>query len=139
MQNTVLHYLENTCKKFPDKVAVTDEHGNMAFNELCLNAKLLAQMIIARPNYAFKSVIAVYEEKSRKCIVSDLAITYCGGTYMNLDVKSPNERIKNIIGTVKPNLIITDTKNKEKLLGIVADEMILDFDAVHFSQEILNE
>jgi amino acid adenylation domain-containing protein len=64
------------------------------------------------------SVISVFLKKSKDLIVADLAITAIGCTYMNLDYKSPIERIGKIINTVRPLLVITDSQGFALLKSI---------------------
>jgi len=59
-----------------------------------------------------------------------LAITYSGNIYMNLDIKLPDARTKNIIELIKPELIITNSVNSEKLKIISYDSKVLNIDEV---------
>ena len=51
--------------------------------------------------------IAVYLPKSANVVFADLGIMYSGNIYVNLDVKSPAQRIKNLIENIRPELVIT--------------------------------
>lgn len=64
--------------------------------------------------------------KSIESIIADIGIVYSGNAYMNLDIKTPLERISNILKLVEPLFIITDTKYKNMILQIFDPEKILD-------------
>lgn len=64
--------------------------------------------------------------KSIESIIADIGIVYSGNAYMNLDIKTPLERISNILKLVEPLFIITDTKYKNMILQIFDAEKILD-------------
>jgi len=82
-----------------------------------------------------------------KCIESaqaDLAITYSGNTYMNLDVKNPAERLGNIFALIQPVAVVTNSKYKSVIESIAKanDAVVIDIeevdeDAAAPSQEIL--
>jgi amino acid adenylation domain-containing protein len=54
---------------------------------------------------------------------------------MNIDVKSPQERIKNIFELIKPAIVITNSANLKLLNGSIVNEKVLLIDEVDFNQE----
>jgi amino acid adenylation domain-containing protein len=48
--------------------------------------------------------------KSIECILADIGVSLSGNTYMNLDVKSPSERIINIISAINPEIVIVNNQ-----------------------------
>ena len=96
MKINLIEYFENTIKKYADKVAVWDKERYATFAELENYSKSLAWKIF-QDNEIFKKPIAVYLNKSIESVYADMAIIYSGNFYMNLDVKTPAERIKNIL------------------------------------------
>jgi acyl-CoA synthetase (AMP-forming)/AMP-acid ligase II len=96
MQKNILEYLFNTVEKYSTKTAVIEENNSISFGDLNFKAKVLANEIIKKQD-SINQPIAVFLPKSINSIISDIAITYSGNIYMNLDVKSPSKRIQNII------------------------------------------
>lgn len=105
MKINIVEYLEETLKVASDKIAIIDKDRQISFGELSKKSKKIATHLIQKR--IIKSPIAVFLPKSIESILSNIAITYSGNIYMNLDIKNPIERIKNIILLIKPNLIIT--------------------------------
>ena len=105
----IIEYFEDTVKKFPNLTAVTDGENSLSFAELASKAVNLANIIKDKVQ-KINTPVAVFLPKSIDAVVSDMAITYSGNAYMNLDVKNPLERLSNIISLVKPSAIITNSK-----------------------------
>lgn len=129
MQINVLEYLEKTVEKSPKKIAVIEGEKNINFQDLVDKSKKIANFIIAKNFISLP--IAVYLPKTVDSVVTDIAITYSGNAYMNLDVKTPLERIKNIVELISPKIIITNSKLKSKVEDFGVE--ILDIDEFDFS------
>ena len=84
----------------------------ITFKDLNIKAQKLA-VYIAQSNIIRKP-IALYLPKSIESVIADIAITYSGNAYMNLDIKNPIERISNIHNLIKPEFVITNNKYKDK-------------------------
>jgi acyl-CoA synthetase (AMP-forming)/AMP-acid ligase II len=106
MQSNVLAFFEEgAARQYPNKVAIVDASIQLTFAQLEARSKRLAQVLISRADVLNKA-IAVYLPKSAGVIVANLAILYTGNIYSNLDVKSPPQRLKNIIANISPQLVI---------------------------------
>src|ERR1700739_3588382 len=98
----VIEYLENKAlKKSPHKIAVIDGERTIDFVSLSKKAKSLATIIAEQQKFINKPV-AVFLSKSIESVIANLAITYSGNIYMNLDVKNPDTRLKNILQKIQP-------------------------------------
>ncbi len=113
MQKTVLDYFENTVQNNPDKVALIEGEKTCSFEELQYNAKLLASSIIARIPEKTSKPIVVLLPKSIQAVVADIGILYSFNIFNNLDVKTPVNRLKNILAMMKPVAVITNDKYME--------------------------
>lgn len=128
MQINIIEYLERTCAKMPKQIAIIEGNDSITFGALAERSKALAEEIICRGGDAYNRPIGVLISKSIKSIVSDWAITYSGNIYMNIDPKTPSTRLKNIIDTVKPRLIITDATGCKKYTECQCDVPTLNLD-----------
>ena len=63
--------------------------------------------------------VGVFLDKSIESVYADLGILYAGDFYMNLDIKTPAERIRNIIQLVEPAAIISTTRQIKPIEGII--------------------
>lgn len=136
MITNISEYLEKTASQYPTKVAVIDGEKTIQFKDLAKKAKILACFLIEQ-NISNQPV-AVYLPKTIESIIADIAVTYSGNIYMNLDVKSPDERIKSIIHIIEPKAIITNAKYKQQLKEY-SHLHILDIDDFIFNADVNEE
>jgi amino acid adenylation domain-containing protein len=107
VQSNVLAYFERGAAcEHPERIAIIDGTARLTFAELQARAKAFALQLIARAD-VLNQPVAVYLPKSAGVIVADLAILYSGNIYSNLDVKSPPQRLKNILVNIDPRLVVT--------------------------------
>lgn len=127
VQINVVEYLERgalaTC---PHKTAIVDGASRYTFAEVAQYAKRCASLLIQRQADTSLS-IAVFLPKGAATIFADLGIIYSGNIYSNLDVKSPPQRIKNILGNLQPALVITSRALKASVLalGVEFEQLVL--------------
>lgn len=129
MQSNMLAYFENgAARACPDKVAIVDGATRLTFAELESQAKRFASLLIARAD-VINQPVAVYLPKSAGVIVANLAILYTGNLYSNLDVKSPPQRLKNILANIGPRLVVTSRLRGEEVQAAgIADDRIVFID-----------
>lgn len=103
MITNVLEYLQESVKKFPDKIALVDDSKSITFRELDSSARAVATAIKATVGKEIvNNPIVVYMEKSVDVIVSFLGILYSGNFYCPIDIKMPQERRDRILSTLNP-------------------------------------
>lgn len=124
MKINILEYLQETLKAHADKPVIFDKEASITLQELNQKAKILASAI--KQNRALHCPIAVYLAKSIESIIADIAITYSGNIYMNLDIKNPQERIRNICEQIAPALIITTSKLQSQLPAVKIPVILID-------------
>lgn len=129
----LLQYFENTVALNPDKVAVKEGVNFIDFKSLQFRSKTIASIIKDNTNGKLNSPVAVFLPKTIECVVADIACTYSGNAYMNLDIKAPTARISNIINLVEPIAIITTTKFLSLLPEITNNASIINIDEIDFS------
>ena len=128
MQINLLSVFETTARNAYAKTAVIHNDHLITFGELNQKSKMLSTKIINDLKEAYNKPIAVLLPKSIEVVIADIAIGYSGNIFMNLDINTPANRIYSIIETVKPVIIITDTKHSEILHGTGQGFIIYDID-----------
>lgn len=122
MKINLIEYFEDSVNKYPQKLAVIDKEREINFHGLRQKALQLAQKLI-NTNDRQNNPVAVFLDKSIESIYSDLGIIYSGNFYMNLDVKTPAERINNILQLVKPRTIISSSKQIKTITSVIPEDM----------------
>ena len=131
MQKNILEYFFNTLKEVPSKIAVIEGKNTITFEELDRKSKVLSQSFIVKEDF-FNQPIAVFLPKTIDSVIADIAITYSGNIYMNLDIKTPAERIKNIVELIKPKCIVTNAGNINLIKEIGFSDLIINIDEINF-------
>ena len=140
MKINIIEYFIDTVNVANNKIAVIDGDQNVSFSELNAKAKRIAYEII-RLNNCINKPIAVFLPKSIESVVADIAIIYSGNCYMNLDVKYPQARLKNIIEQVSPQFIITSSAYSSALEALGSHATVINMDMIdvdiNFNEEKL--
>lgn len=138
MKINLIEYLVETVKLKGNSIAVIENDKEINFNQLYKNICALGNYILEKSDVINKP-IAIYLPKSINCVIADLGVMISGNAYLNLDVKSPSQRIENILDLVQPEFIIT-TKNLLKgVEGIYSSDKIILIDELDFESQINDE
>jgi len=132
MQVNVLEYLDaGAARRCPDRVAVVDDGRSYTFHELQRYARQCAALLVRRRDVANQPV-AVFLPKCAAAIIADLGIVYSGNFYTNLDVKSPPQRIRNILSTIRPALVVASRDLAPALhaIGVEVERVVFVEDAL---------
>lgn len=106
MTRLVIDYLDVSAEKFPNKVAFIDTKRSVTFNCLQQESYRIATGIIHKK--LLKKPIVILLDKSVACIAAFIGTVYSGNFYTPLDTKIPIDRMNKILGTLKPEVLITD-------------------------------
>ena len=106
---------ESSAKAEPAHIVIRDGERAISFAELHDAESVLAQRIVAKVGDVRCRPIAVFLPKCAETIISDTAIIHTGNAYMNMDVKTPPERLTNVLKTAQPLLVITDEAHKKNI------------------------
>ncbi len=118
MKINLIELFEETVKRYPQKIAVIDKDREITFSALHQQSLRLASRLISM-GIAQNKPVGVFLDKSIESVYANLGILYAGDFYMNLDIKTPAERIRNIIQLVEPAAIISTTRQIKPIEGII--------------------
>lgn len=110
MRINLLDCFEKTVNENKEKTAIIHNEEAITYEQLRRMAFLVAGKIDSNIS---NHPIAVFLAKSIPLVYADLGIAYSGNPFMNLDIKTPIERINNILKLIRPAMIITDEKHKD--------------------------
>ena len=136
MKINLIEYFVETVNRFPERIAVVNGERKVNFAELDRLSRQLAMNIVSTCGCKNRPV-ALFLPKCVEAVVADLAITYSGNAYMNLDVKNPAERLSNILALVRPAAIITNSRFEKVIAPIAGSEVnIINIEALNSSDII---
>ena len=122
----LLDYFEETADKGAEDVAVLHNNDAISYGELRERSRKLGAHISLMTNDSVNKPIAVLLPKEINTVVADLGIMYSCNPFMNLDIKTPRERLSNIIELIKPLMIITSSKYQKIIEGIDLPVILID-------------
>lgn len=122
----LLDYFEETVREKPNKTAVSHNGQEITFGSLQEKARKLGTYLVSEVREAVNTPIAVFLPKEINTIVADLAVMYSSNPFMNLDVKTPKERILNIFELVKPVAVVTSRKFSKVVADVSVPVILID-------------
>lgn len=122
----LLDYFEATAAERKEAVAVRHNCQEISFSDLQDKARKMGTHLVARTKGVTNTPIAVFLPKEINTVIADLGIMYSSNPFMNLDVKTPKERIMNIFALVKPAAVITSRKFAKALEGVEMPVILTD-------------
>ena len=119
----VLEYLENSAVIYPDKIAVTDEHGSITYRELQETCRRVGSAMAERTRIG--TPVAVMMEKGIRALCAFWGTVYAGGYYVLLNPDLPVSRLAQIQSVLKAGYVITDAAHKEIAEELFPAEAVL--------------
>lgn len=130
MQRNVLEYLEESVKRFPDKVAYTDENVEVTFSEFNNRAKSVAMQILNKIDN-LNSPIAVFVDRNVDSLINFMGVLYSANFYVPIDNKMPLQRIEKVLEQLKPSLIIYGKDDESLVTNFKERYTVLQTDCIH--------
>lgn len=112
MLHTVTEYLRRSAKLYPDRTALVDGRGSVPYSVFLKEAEQVAGGLVQLK--LFKSPVAVMMDKSAQAVIAFFGVALSGNFYTVIDTKMPEPRVRKILETFQPKLMITDRKNSGK-------------------------
>ena len=120
MKTNLIQFFIDTAVGSPAAVAIRDGDQSVSFCELQAQETKYADWLAATYQTTRRPV-AVFLPKCAHTIAADLAIIHSGNAYMNMDVKTPQERLTNVLKQAQPLCIITNEKFRGTIAPIAGD------------------
>ena len=111
---TLLGLFESQAARTPDAAAILCGGNRLDYRELDARADLLARRL-RRPDVEPSSLFGLCIGRKPEAIVALLAIMKAGGAYVPLDLAMPPARLKHILDTSRPVLVVGDADDLTRL------------------------
>jgi len=126
VKSHLLDYFEETVEKKKHYVAVKHNAQEINFEELQKMAQKMGSYLLSIINEVTNIPVAVFLPKEINTVIADLGIMYSANPFMNLDVKTPKERIMNIFDLVKPAAVVSSKKFVKVLEDVRVPVILID-------------
>lgn len=101
MAISLIEYLEESARRFPEKLAVSDEKLELSFSQLRQRARQVGSFL-ARRFPEKNRPICVETDRATESIVLFLGVLYSGNFYVPVDNKLPLDRVGMMVEDVDP-------------------------------------
>ncbi len=118
------HVFAEHAKRRPEAVAVTDEEGDLTYSQLDQRSTAVAQRLLAL-GVSPEDRVGVCLERSAGAVVAILGVLKAGAAYVPLDPRSPDLRLRALVASVQPRVVITGRDGPSRLSHLVADTPLL--------------
>ncbi|AQS41426.1 MAG: Non-ribosomal peptide synthase/amino acid adenylation enzyme [Candidatus Tokpelaia hoelldobleri] len=105
---TLPELFEKQVARTPDGVAFYQENTSLSYAQLNTRVNRLCHYLLTQ-GVSAGDVVAVLLPRCANLVVALLAIAKTGATYLPLDPDHPAERLKHILATAEPKLILTSS------------------------------
>lgn len=129
MITNILTYLENSAKKWADKVAIADDKNALTFAQWNQFSRNIGTAISKATDKVYRKPVLVFVDRRIEGLVGFMGVTQSGNFYVPIDCKMPDQRVKLISDVLNPIAAITVTTADEKILDLI------DFQGVRFKYE----
>lgn len=146
MLTTVLDFFEEVVAEYPSKVAIQTVDGQLTYSQLQKNAMWIGYALHQETKGIRNTPIVIFMDKGCECLTTMLGVLYSGNCYVPMDVKTPIDRLRSILDTLKTDKIVTTMREKEKLEKIgytgevlIYEQMLADYSIDSVTADILTD
>ena len=125
---SVLSYLDESARNFPDKLALADDKSTVTFAQWQSMAQGLGTQIAQLTSGAMRCPVLVFVDRKIECLVGFMGVVESGNFYVPIDNKMPEARIRLIIEVLNPIAAITVTARDAQVLQTIGfGGAVIDF------------
>ena len=114
MLKNVLEALEKSSKQNETKIIFGQSDREITYGDFVKHAKTIGTSLLQKVSKK-RVPIMIWIDKTISCLETMMGVLYSGNFYTIADIKSPKERVQNMIDILECHTIIADAKNIAKL------------------------
>ena len=122
MITNILTYLDNSEKKWADKIAIADDKNSLTFAQWSQYSRNIGTLISKVTYQSLRKPILVFVDRRIEGLVGFMGVVRSGNFYVPIDSKMPYQRVKLIVDVLNPIAAITTTLADEKTLDQIEFE-----------------
>ncbi len=108
----VLEWLEASAARVPDNLAFADDSDEMTYGQLLAAARTIgSELAVAQEPCR---AVAVLARKSPACVAAMMGAVYARGCYCVLDERQPEARLRSIVKTLSPAVVLADAEHLDQ-------------------------
>ncbi|MEM5773689.1 MAG: AMP-binding protein, partial [Anaerolineaceae bacterium] len=131
MIRNILEYLEQSVKKYPDKIAFSDAGSQVSYQDLIAQAKAVGTCLADRLSGATNQPVVIFVDRTLHSLILFFGTVYSGNFYIPIDVKMPRHRIEAMLRALEPKLILSHCADEKVTTELgFASQAVTFIDAV---------
>ncbi len=115
LQKNVLEYLEESARRYPDKLAFTDDKIERTYSQFLQEAQRIGTMLIHEVD-CLNSPIAVLVDRRVSSLEAFFGILFSGNFYVPVDNKMPRQRVEAMLEKLSPAAVLYDPQDERLAL-----------------------
>lgn len=123
----VIDYLEDSARKYGDKIAVIEEEKQVTYSELLAFSKRVGSFFVKKG--VFNQPVIVFMDKGIDTLFAFFGAVYAGCFYSLVNPQFPENRIEQIKNTIGAKYVVTDDEN----IGL-AQKLFSDLTVLHITE-----
>lgn len=129
MKINILEYLEESARRYTDKIALADDKNSVTFGQWEAYARSIGSEIIRQTSGTVRNPVLVFVDRRIEGLVAFAGVVESGNFYVPIDCKMPPERIRLITDVLNPvaAVYVTD-KDRDALESIGFGGVTLKYD-----------
>lgn len=139
MYKSILDYFEETVLENSDKCALLHKEERCTFFQLMEKGKKVGCLLSSILQGRTSRPIVVLLPKSFDAVIADVGIMYSANIFNNLDVKTPVQRIQNILKQMKPVAVITNNQFIESVDWADYDMQVINMEILSVDDLLLEQ
>ena len=117
----VNEFLEQSSKRFPNKVALISQNKRATYNEIENAANSLANALISH-GLLKQDRIAIYLENSIESVIAIFGILKASGIFVMINPQVKLKKLEYMLNNCQVKILITDTKHLEEISGLITNK-----------------
>lgn len=134
MYKSVLDYFDNTVFENENKAALIHHNTCCTFGELKSNGQKMGTLLTQMMSGERNKPVVVLLPKSIEVVVADIGIMYSANIFNNLDIKTPVNRLENIIKQLNPKVVITNSAYENLICWENFHMQVINIEAIDFTK-----
>lgn len=102
MKINILEYLEESARRYTDKIALADDKNSVTFGQWEAYSRSIGSEIIRRTSGTVRKPVLVFVDRRIEGLVAFVGVVQSGNFYVPIDCKMPPERIRLISDVLNP-------------------------------------
>ncbi len=127
-KTTILDYLDETSRRYPDKIALEGGACSQSFCEMREKARQIASSLLEKG--FFRKSVAVLMDKHPDTVCAFFGALYAGCFYICIDPEMPDSRIRAIAGRGEVSAVICNEKSRARAEILYGRADILCFEEI---------